>query len=149
MTVFSRVVASVMLGLFAGCAGSSLAVAQPLPPKPLKFIVPFGPGGTGDTLARLIGQHLSERIGQPVIEAQEHRVRVDHVEHAAGGQAARDHRRPALEVRQPAQRPVRGEDHVEAPVEVAGSSYTSLWMKVAGTPMRAASARAAAIASSE
>jgi tripartite-type tricarboxylate transporter receptor subunit TctC len=41
--------------------------AQPLPAKPLKFIVPFGPGGSGDTLARLIGQHLSERIGQPVV----------------------------------------------------------------------------------
>ena len=35
--------------------------------KPLKFVVPFGPGGSGDTIARLIGQHLSERIGQPVV----------------------------------------------------------------------------------
>jgi len=41
--------------------------AQPQPAKPLKFVVPFGPGGSGDTLARLIGQHLSERIGQPVV----------------------------------------------------------------------------------
>ena len=64
--MLSRVVASVMLGLFVTWAGS-LVVAQPLPSKPIKFIVPFGPGGTGDTLARLIGQHLSERIGQPVV----------------------------------------------------------------------------------
>ena len=45
----------------------AVSQAQPLPAKPLKFIVPFGPGGSGDTLARLIGQHLSERIGQPVV----------------------------------------------------------------------------------
>jgi tripartite-type tricarboxylate transporter receptor subunit TctC len=41
--------------------------AQTQPGKPIRFIVPFGPGGTGDTLARLIGQHLSERIGKPVV----------------------------------------------------------------------------------
>ena len=41
--------------------------AQWQPTKPIKFIVPFGPGGSGDTLARLIGHHLSERIGQPVV----------------------------------------------------------------------------------
>lgn len=41
--------------------------AQSLPAKPLRFVVPFGPGGSGDTLARLIGQHLSERLGQPVV----------------------------------------------------------------------------------
>ena len=29
--------------------------------------MPFGPGGSGDTIARLIGQHLPERIGQPVV----------------------------------------------------------------------------------
>jgi tripartite-type tricarboxylate transporter receptor subunit TctC len=52
------------LGLVLSCVPSQ---AQPLPAKPLKFIVPFGPGGSGDTLARLIGQHLSERIGQPVV----------------------------------------------------------------------------------
>lgn len=53
-----------VLGLVLTSAPSQ---AQPLPAKPLKFIVPFGPGGSGDTLARLIGQHLSERIGQPVV----------------------------------------------------------------------------------
>jgi tripartite-type tricarboxylate transporter receptor subunit TctC len=60
------VVVPALLGLLAAWVGS-LAQAQPLPPKPLKFVVPFGPGGTGDTLARLIGQHLSQRIGQPVV----------------------------------------------------------------------------------
>ena len=51
-----------------GLALSNLPLwAQSLPAKPIRFIVPFGPGGSGDTLARLIGQHLSERVGQPVV----------------------------------------------------------------------------------
>ncbi len=55
------------LGLVALAASSAPVAAQSLPSKTYKFIVPFGPGGSGDTLARLIGQHLSERIGQPIV----------------------------------------------------------------------------------
>src|SRR5262245_51776794 len=66
MAIRSRVAAVLLFGLGFGLSGAP-APAQPLPAKPLKFIVPFGPGGSGDTLARLIGQHLSERIGQPVV----------------------------------------------------------------------------------
>ena len=43
------------------------AAAQAFPSKPLKIIVPYSPGGTTDLLARLVGQKLSERFGQPVI----------------------------------------------------------------------------------
>ena len=35
--------------------------------RPVTIIVPYGPGGTSDILARLIGPKLSEAIGQPVI----------------------------------------------------------------------------------
>jgi tripartite-type tricarboxylate transporter receptor subunit TctC len=66
MSVLSGIVALV-LGAVALALPSAPSQAQSLPAKPLKFIVPFGPGGSGDTLARLIGQHLSERIGQPVV----------------------------------------------------------------------------------
>ena len=45
----------------------SLAAGQAFPSKPLKIIVPYSPGGTTDLLARLVGQKLSERFGQPVI----------------------------------------------------------------------------------
>lgn len=51
--------------------GATAAHAQPAPSKwpdhPLRFIVPLPAGSAADVMARLIGQKLSERIGQPVI----------------------------------------------------------------------------------
>jgi len=37
------------------------------PTRPVRWIVGFAPGGTNDILARLIGQRLSERLGQPFV----------------------------------------------------------------------------------
>jgi tripartite-type tricarboxylate transporter receptor subunit TctC len=37
------------------------------PSKPVRFIVAFSPGGIADTIARTVGQKMSERIGQPVV----------------------------------------------------------------------------------
>ena len=37
------------------------------PGKPIKYVVPFSPGGVSDGVARLISQHLSTRLGQPVV----------------------------------------------------------------------------------
>jgi tripartite-type tricarboxylate transporter receptor subunit TctC len=45
----------------------SVVSAQPYPTKPVRLIVPVAPGGNLDLHARLIGQSLSERIGQPVV----------------------------------------------------------------------------------
>jgi tripartite-type tricarboxylate transporter receptor subunit TctC len=66
MPVLSRVAALALLGLGVALSFTPSA-AQTIAFKPLKFVVPFGPGGSGDTIARLIGLHLSERIGQPVV----------------------------------------------------------------------------------
>ncbi len=43
------------------------AVAADYPTKPVHWIVPYPPGGTTDILARLMGQWLSERLGQQFI----------------------------------------------------------------------------------
>jgi tripartite-type tricarboxylate transporter receptor subunit TctC len=37
------------------------------PTKPVKFIVPYAPGGLPDTVARVVAQRLGDRLGQPVI----------------------------------------------------------------------------------
>jgi tripartite-type tricarboxylate transporter receptor subunit TctC len=48
-------------------AVSRIARAQSYPTRPVRMIVPFAPGGTTDVLARLMGQWLSERLGQQLI----------------------------------------------------------------------------------
>src|ERR1700735_3467252 len=60
-----------MTSLFIALALTSLlwapARADEWPTHPVRIIVPFGAGGAGDTLARVVAQHLSESLGQPFV----------------------------------------------------------------------------------
>lgn len=50
-----------------GAGMPSMAQAQAFPSKPIKLIVPFGPGSGTDTSARYFGRKLQELTGQPVV----------------------------------------------------------------------------------
>src|SRR5262245_42029529 len=60
-----------VLHLAAGAAAlpamSHFAWAQAYPTRPVRLIVAVAPGGGADSLARLVGQWLSGRLGQPFI----------------------------------------------------------------------------------
>ena len=45
----------------------SVARAAQYPSRPIKIIVPFGPGGSGDITARLIGKQIEEKTRQAVV----------------------------------------------------------------------------------
>ena len=62
ITSCMRLLAAAALAACAATAG-----AQAFPTKPVRFVVPFAPGGSTDTLARALGQKLAEGLGQQVV----------------------------------------------------------------------------------
>lgn len=55
------------LTLLALLLAGAPASAQDWPTKPVKIVVPFGPGSTPDVVARLIANHLQDKLHQPVV----------------------------------------------------------------------------------
>ena len=53
--------------LFALLAAIAHAQTQTYPGKPIRFVVPFAPGGGSDLVARTVGQKITEGLGQPVV----------------------------------------------------------------------------------
>jgi tripartite-type tricarboxylate transporter receptor subunit TctC len=70
MTTRQPVNRRTMLGALAALSLASAAFAvqaEPFPSKPIKFVVPYPPGGASDVTARLIADKLGTQIGQSVI----------------------------------------------------------------------------------
>jgi tripartite-type tricarboxylate transporter receptor subunit TctC len=66
MLKFSSALVGTIFVALLGFAG--VAPAQPAyPTKPIRFIVPYPPGGSTDPMARFAALHLSERWGQPIV----------------------------------------------------------------------------------
>ena len=63
LSLFLRLAA----GIAAMCVIAGAAVAQPYPNKPLRLVVPFGPGGSNDIVGRILAQKMGESLGQPVV----------------------------------------------------------------------------------
>jgi len=61
----------ILLALAAACSAglvpATTAFAQGFPERAVRIVVPYGAGGNFDVIARLLGQHLSERWGKPVV----------------------------------------------------------------------------------
>jgi tripartite-type tricarboxylate transporter receptor subunit TctC len=55
-----------LLGIALALAASA-TLAQDWPAKPVRFIVPYPPGGGTDVIARIVQQRMSEGLGQPIV----------------------------------------------------------------------------------
>jgi tripartite-type tricarboxylate transporter receptor subunit TctC len=65
MRLLQRLVTTLALALCAAIAGPAAAQAD-YPNKPIRWIVAYPPGGTTDLLARLMGQYLSQKLGNNI-----------------------------------------------------------------------------------
>jgi hypothetical protein len=67
LCTFRRRAAALALFALPSVLASAAAAQDWAPMRPMRLIVPFPPGGTADLLGRLLGQHLSDALGQPVV----------------------------------------------------------------------------------
>ena len=66
MIPLKRVAALVLAGLCTFAVAAS-AQTQAYPNRPIRFVIPYPPGGASDVTARTLGAKLSESLGQPVV----------------------------------------------------------------------------------
>ncbi len=67
MRVTRRHVLALTTGAVAAPFLRRIARADSWPSRPIRFVVPFPPGGVSDIIARYVGQRLAERLGQPFV----------------------------------------------------------------------------------
>ena len=63
---FTSRLATLFIGL-VGAVAATTAVAVDYPTRPVKWVVPYPPGGTTDVLARIVAQWLSDKMGQQFV----------------------------------------------------------------------------------
>ena len=57
----------VMAGLCTAALCAPMAMAQQYPSKPIRFLVPFSPGGGADLMARIVTARMADKLGQPMV----------------------------------------------------------------------------------
>src|SRR6478736_1227828 len=63
----SKLAALVLASMLLNSVVATAAVAQSYPNQPIRFIVPYAPGGGNDVLGRVVAQSMSTALGQPVL----------------------------------------------------------------------------------
>ena len=56
-----------LLLLVFAVSGAEVAAQDKYPSKPIKVVVPFGPGSATDIVMRIVGEHMRPILGQPVV----------------------------------------------------------------------------------
>ena len=67
MPRFKPLLAAMLATLMFGILAPGAFAQSRFPNRPIRLLVPFAPGGGVDVVARIVGQKLSERIGQPIL----------------------------------------------------------------------------------
>src|SRR6201990_3116705 len=56
-----------LIALCLALGGSEVQAQDKFPSKPVKVVVPFGPGSATDIVIRIVGEHMRPILGQPVV----------------------------------------------------------------------------------
>ena len=65
--LFARQILAAVAGIFAWAVASPVALPQDYPMRPIRVIIPLGPGGGGDVFTRALADELQKAWGQPVV----------------------------------------------------------------------------------